>query len=140
MSLTPTLTGWLLHIGFVHSWEETSNRQPKSLENCSARVRTLPQSSSPADRSRRVGRTSLNTLKNASSLKKNQQRWFDYVREKAYNHPRHVRTIVYSDRWLQEWSCDPTLPYPRFPQWRQAADDFIEKFSMNSKESSRGVI
>jgi len=72
--------------------------------------------------------------------KVNQQRWLDYVREKAYNHPRHVRTIAYSNRWLQGWSCDPTLPYPPFPQWRQAADDFIEKFSMNSKESSRGVI
>ena len=60
--------------------------------------------------------------------KVNRQRWFDYVREKTYNHPRHVRTIAYSDRWVQQWSSDPTLPYPRFPQWRQAADDFIEKF------------
>ncbi len=56
-----------------------------------------------------------------------QQHWLDYVREKAYNHPRHVRTIAYSDHWLQEWFSDPTLPYPPFPQWQQAADDFIEK-------------
>jgi hypothetical protein len=61
--------------------------------------------------------------------KGNQQCWLDYVREKARSHPRHVRTIAYSDRWLQEWSCDPTLPYPPFPQWRQATDDFSETFS-----------
>jgi hypothetical protein len=59
--------------------------------------------------------------------KVNEERWLDYVREKACNHPRHVRTIAYSDGWVQERSCDPTLPYPPFPQWRQAADEFIEK-------------
>src|SRR5260370_33017488 len=41
--------------------------------------------------------------------KVNQQRWLDYVREKAYKHPRHIRTIAYSDRCLQGWSCDATL-------------------------------
>src|SRR6266404_399308 len=59
--------------------------------------------------------------------KVNQQRWLDYVREKADNHPRHIRTIAYSDRCLRERSCDPTPPYPPFLQWRQAADEFIEK-------------
>ena len=59
--------------------------------------------------------------------KVNQECWLDYVREKACNHPRHVRTIAYSDRWVQERSRDLTLPYPPFPQWRQAADEFIEK-------------
>jgi hypothetical protein len=59
-------------------------------------------------------------------LRPSQRGWLGYIRENAYNHPRHIRTMAYSNRALQKWSCDPRLPYPHFPHWRQAADDFIE--------------
>ncbi len=52
--------------------------------------------------------------------------WLDYVQQKTCHHPRHVRTIGYSERWMKSYSQSPVLPYPRFSRWRYAADNFVE--------------
>jgi hypothetical protein len=53
--------------------------------------------------------------------------WLDYVQQKACHHPRHVRTIAYSEHWMKTYSRSPVLPYPHFSRWRYAADNFVER-------------
>jgi hypothetical protein len=52
--------------------------------------------------------------------------WFACVLKHARSHPRHVRTLEYSEGWNRVWSRNPSLSYPSFAEWRQAADDYIE--------------
>jgi hypothetical protein len=52
--------------------------------------------------------------------------WFDCVLKRVRCHPRQMRTLAYSKRWTRDWSRNPSLSYPSFAEWRQAADDYIE--------------
>jgi hypothetical protein len=50
--------------------------------------------------------------------------WLDCVRQRASTHPRHVRTIAYSEFWMKHLSRNPSLTYPPFSRWRYMADNF----------------
>jgi hypothetical protein len=52
--------------------------------------------------------------------------WFDSVLKHARSHPRHVRTLAYSEHWNRDWARKPALSYPSLAEWRQTADDYIE--------------
>jgi hypothetical protein len=52
--------------------------------------------------------------------------WFDAVLSQVRNHPRAIRTIEYADRCDEMWDCRLPNPYPKFAEWRQAADSCVE--------------
>lgn len=51
--------------------------------------------------------------------------WLDYVQQKVGHHPRHIRTTAYSEHWMENYSRNPVVPYPRFSRWRYAADNLV---------------
>jgi hypothetical protein len=57
-----------------------------------------------------------------------QSGWFHHVVQESHLHPRHLRTVQYSDRSIK--ACSRTSyhhnPYPSFRRWRRAADDYVE--------------
>ena len=52
--------------------------------------------------------------------------WFDAVLSQSRSHPRAIRTMEYADHCDETWQSRVPNPYPRFDEWRKAADSFVE--------------
>ena len=73
----------------------------------------------------RVWRHFVRWIEERCFVKANEQGWFDLIVEQARNEPRHVRMLEFWKRSTQEVPGNPAIAYPRFNQWRRAADGYI---------------
>jgi len=58
-------------------------------------------------------------------VKAKEQGWFNVVVYQASLHPRQARVVDYWREWQAQWSERSLAAYPRFKEWKAAADNFI---------------